>query len=205
MVEGDHNSDRPKFCNDSIAIFLHNTLLVEEDAFNHAEYIEPSHWGVIPLPDHDNAPPPPGVTSWPVPNTRAAVYDHSSSGGDGVDLLDAGMRDSLNGEEIDIFGQSEEEMIQRAIAESLRISSGEGDGNGEDEGKEKSKVKKDEEKEKNNVDGREEEKLEESEEMTLQPETVQSAVEEKQKEKKKKKKEGKEKKDKEKKRRSRKE
>jgi pimeloyl-ACP methyl ester carboxylesterase len=32
LVEGDHNDNRPEFCLDSITIFLHNTLLVGEDA-----------------------------------------------------------------------------------------------------------------------------------------------------------------------------
>eukprot|EP00008_Paramoeba_atlantica_P013909 CAMPEP_0201475458 /NCGR_PEP_ID=MMETSP0151_2-20130828/886_1 /ASSEMBLY_ACC=CAM_ASM_000257 /TAXON_ID=200890 /ORGANISM="Paramoeba atlantica, Strain 621/1 / CCAP 1560/9" /LENGTH=366 /DNA_ID=CAMNT_0047855559 /DNA_START=192 /DNA_END=1292 /DNA_ORIENTATION=- len=55
QVEGDHNSERPSFCIDSITIFLHNTLLVGEDKFDAESYSEPS-FGILPDVDLPEAP-----------------------------------------------------------------------------------------------------------------------------------------------------
>eukprot|EP01104_Vermistella_antarctica_P002417 TRINITY_DN1265_c0_g1_i1.p1 TRINITY_DN1265_c0_g1~~TRINITY_DN1265_c0_g1_i1.p1 ORF type:complete len:782 (+),score=175.07 TRINITY_DN1265_c0_g1_i1:206-2551(+) len=37
LVEGDHNSERPEFCRDSVSIFFNNHLLVGEDAYTEEE------------------------------------------------------------------------------------------------------------------------------------------------------------------------
>jgi alpha/beta superfamily hydrolase len=59
IVDGDHNSDRPSFCMDSITIFLHNTLLTDEDKFNQENYDVDASLPVIPESRYAEQPPVP--------------------------------------------------------------------------------------------------------------------------------------------------
>uniref|UniRef100_A0A6U2XCH7 Serine aminopeptidase S33 domain-containing protein n=1 Tax=Paramoeba aestuarina TaxID=180227 RepID=A0A6U2XCH7_9EUKA len=101
LVEGDHNSERPSFCVDSITIFLHNTLLVGDDKFD-AEGFQPGFGGVVeedggmPLPPKKGSGPSFGFANGPTEDEliqqaiALSLAPGNQNGGDGGDRGDRG-------------------------------------------------------------------------------------------------------------------
>eukprot|EP01117_Protostelium_nocturnum_P005497 TRINITY_DN1989_c0_g1_i3.p1 TRINITY_DN1989_c0_g1~~TRINITY_DN1989_c0_g1_i3.p1 ORF type:complete len:181 (-),score=51.14 TRINITY_DN1989_c0_g1_i3:222-764(-) len=96
-VEGDHNSLRPEFLNDSIHIFFHNTLLGKE--FESSE----SNSSELNVPDAI-----PSFDSMMQSNRRMSFEEESRV-----------IEDSLSN--LSEYNDEEDEELQRAIRESLKM------------------------------------------------------------------------------------